>query len=82
MEDLPNRVCINEECDIEFTPAAPRQRYHDRACFKDAWKKKQRTQGFPKFRCPECGFVSQLNINPKTHLAFFNWSCKCGHKPL
>lgn len=81
-DELPKRTCKNKRCGIEFQPTVPRMVYHNRKCFKDAWKRKQRSTGMPKFRCPKCKKVSQLEFNPKATLAFYKWSCKCGFKPL
>lgn len=82
MTGISKRICKNERCGIEFKPKTPKQLYCHRACFKDAWKRKRRTTGKPKFRCPECGKVSQLEFNPKSKLALYKWMCECGHKPL
>lgn len=81
-EGLPKRICKNDQCRIEFDPKTPKQIYHDRKCFMDEWKRKRRSTGRPKFRCPECDKVSQLEFSPKSTLAFYRWSCECGYRPL
>lgn len=52
------------------------QRFCKQKC-RERWWNKQRKRKYPKFRCPKCGFVNQLNFYPlKNPEKWKDWKCK------
>lgn len=64
------------ECGEKFIPKSARHDYHTRKCFVLAYKRKQREVTFPKWTCPECEKVTQLDFNPiKDTITWITYDC-------
>ena len=55
-------------CGNEFVPKKGNQMFCSRKCFKKEYyqrkKEEEKNPKFPVYRCPDCGFIEELDFNP------------------